>query len=167
MIGIYILATIFSQFSPPALFPSAYPFAPFVFEDVFEEGISGQTSEVELVVDQLNGVRVGTPVALDGEIIGSVKQIQGEKSKRAVKTTPRSFNLKLAFEVSGGLDLRSGAIGIITSPISRLTSAPQTVVELINPKEEEARPALKSGEKLRGFGSLSDFWASPSELSIL
>ena len=167
MIGIYVLVAIFYQFSPPSILPDFLPGLLPNFSFVSPQSSNSAVgSEIELVVDKLNGVRIGTPVVMDGAVVGSVASIQSE-GRHPKKAPPKFFNIKLNLENVAEGDLRSGAIGIVTSPISRLMNTPRTVVELINPKDGDSRPSLQSDEKLRGFGSLSDFWASPRTVDIL
>lgn len=165
MVGIYALITIFTQFWAPIALPITASL-PSISDDSSaissDEIPSDYTlSAVELAVQNLGGVQIGSPVVLSGDVIGSVSEIRKPRSQSG------TFRITLKLEDLGERDLRDGAIGIITSPISRLNVAPTTVVELVNPRDADQRDRLRDGCRLPGFSSLSEFWASPSRLSVL
>ena len=152
MIGIYLLVSIFVQLSPISNGISTAQFASFFSNDVTTDPV-----EFALAFDELNGLRVGTPVLLDGRQVGRVTAIKGEEKEDAAAT----FHVSVQVESRFGSSVRRGTIGLQAAPMSASRLKPETVVELLAmPGANGAM--LSGGETLTGFSSLEKFWSAKS-----
>ncbi|MCB0322801.1 MAG: hypothetical protein KDD69_04475 [Bdellovibrionales bacterium] len=152
MIGIYLLVTLFTQFSPQHLW-------------VVESG----PTEVSVEFEQLNGIKIGSPVLAEGQLIGNVSRISPIPFGRRGSATVTGITLKgpkdEAFVVSvkiaphhRGL-LRKGTVALIKSPLSTSRVAPEAVVELLLPVGH-SEPVLKDGASIVGYSSFEEFWSA-------
>ena len=147
MIGIYLLVSIFAQFSPTAGW-----FTPTTAVPTVSAAIS-----VTVSFDQLNGVKLGTPVLSDGRRIGAVTKIKGpiDSGSRAAAR----YQVEVSVTQSFGLSLHRGTVALQTAPMSVSRMKPVTVVELMFlPGENPAE--LARGEPIAGFSSLEKFWSA-------
>lgn len=149
MIGIYLLVSIFVQLSPLTTQMTTQIANGFGWNNPVEP------VELAIAFDELNGVRIGTPVVLDGRQVGRVTSIQ----------LPDEANpgYQVSVEVSSQLGgtLNSNTIGLQALPMSASRAKPEMVVELLSmPGTSGAKVA--GGEVLTGFSSLEKFWRGSS-----
>ncbi|MFN8390516.1 MAG: MlaD family protein [Bdellovibrionota bacterium] len=141
MLGIYLLVTIFAQFSPNFFWA-----APTASEPI----------EVNVSFDELNGVRVGTTVVADGHVVGTVSKIDF-KGEGNAKVKPYDVAVKITPQF--GLGFHQGTVALQASLMSVSRVHPEPVVELLYPPGESSA-LLASGGRIKGYSSLEQFWSS-------
>jgi len=162
MIAIYVLISLISQFAPTGVALTALDMTPDVLCVHF---------------DELNGIRVGSFVVVDGRVVGSVAHIlqakkQGERqclqamdSDQAVRksqvTSKDVFQVILELPRYSRAHLQQGTVALITSPLSMYHANPDTLVELLSPIKSE-KPALRNQATIAGYSSYLRFWSVPS-----
>lgn len=137
MIGIYLLVALVSFFSPSSI-PASFTSGP---------------SHVAVQFEKLNGVKVGAPVLVEGQLIGTVSEIS------SVDREPTGYVVLVKIEPAHRALIRQGTVGLITSPLSTQRVRPETVIEFLVPTSA-AKPLLRDGESIDGFSSLVEFWSS-------
>jgi hypothetical protein len=144
MIGMYLLVALISQLS-------VNPFLPI-------SDVSPFQCVVEL--EQPNGVRTGAPVLADGSVIGSVRYVMPASSAAVGQLHDGTAN-KLSVTLDIGQHYRElmkkGAVAVVSSSVTTISSEPQTVIELFSPPG--ASEQLGEGARIRGFTSFEQFWA--------
>lgn len=155
MIGIYLLVTIFTQLSP---------------QDFWLAPNNGPT-ELSVKFEKIPGIKVGTPVLAEGQLVGSVVKISSANSSaddnKEVKVTQvadnsvkssQAYRLQVKIAPRHRALLRKGTIALIASPLSTARVQPESVVELLIPIN--SAPVLKEGEAIKGFSSYEEFWSA-------
>ena len=149
MIGIYLLFSIITQFSP---------------QNIWALADSGP-AEVSVEFERLNGIKVGAPVLAEGQLIGTVSRISNLDPAAATTGIQTVASKSSAFEVSVKISprhrglLRQGTIALIKSPLSASRVHPETVVELLLPTNSN-RPVLQPGAHIAGYSSFEEFWSA-------
>ena len=150
MVGIYLLVAVFTQFSPSNL--NIFP------------ALSAGPSEVAVEFDELNGIRLGSAVIAEGQLIGVVSNISSVGSELSSENqpdlgnNPTSYQLTVRIAPSYRNLLRRGTVALIASPLSRTRVRPETVVEFMLPLPPQ--PILKNGESIVGYSSYREFWSA-------
>lgn len=152
MVGIYVLVALVSFFSPSTFYSPQVLAAPIQMGPAY----------LAVQFQQLNGVTVGSPVLVEGQLVGSVSQIVEveEKAKSA------AFTVQVNINPSHRSLMREGTVGLITSPLAGVRSKPETVIEFLVPSSHSGK-LLKEGSAVLGFSSLVEFWSSNSASYIL
>ena len=141
MIGIYLLVTIFSQFSPHSLYAS----------------LMGGPAAVNIDFEKIGSVRVGSPVLVRGELAGTVTSI----SDSSVGRSNHNISISVDIVPTHRTQLREGTVALITSPASKKSADPSiTAVELLVPSKDKESTLLDSGATIKGFASFEEFWSS-------
>ena len=154
MIGLYLLLTFMSQF---------------VVGDIVNTLNDTSSSQTQVVINfkELNGLRVGAPVTMKGEMVGTVLSIKGKQLAAAKDKKPTNKYLKassheITVSIKGNNSmLKEGLVALIASPLAIQETKAPSVVELLPPQEKTAKP-LVSG-KLNGFSSYKEFWMGGSK----
>ena len=148
MIGIYLLVTIFTQLSP---------------NDLIFASLNGP-AQVSVKFERIPGIKVGSPVLNEGQLIGTVMSINraatNRKENAAAKAGQKEqpCSLKVQIEPRHRSLLRKGTIALIASPLSNARVQTAPVVELLVPVINA--PALQEGEVIRGYASYEEFWSA-------
>ncbi len=132
MIAIYLLVTVFIQLSPYNLVAS----------------IGTAPEQVVVQLSEVHDLKVGSPVVLDGKLVGSIERI-------APKVAEPNYEVLLEINAISHAQLREGTVAIVTALVGQLQSA--TILELIVPDDSGHRP-LQPGTRLIGYPSFSDLW---------
>lgn len=148
MVGIYLLVTLLAQISSGAPWGvAAHPVAP--------------RTEVVVNVEKLNGVRVGAPVFVAGNKVGTVARVHVDATAPAAPAKREdnggAFALDLSISSEFRNMLKSGTVAVIAPTMTVSQSRPQVVVELFVPPNSGEQ--LKDGAKIRGYTSYEKFWA--------
>jgi hypothetical protein len=156
MLGIYLLVTIFAQFSPTIFSPDIFWSTPMLTQPL----------EVTVNFDELNDIRVGTPVLSDGHIVGSVSKISYPDTSYSDRTysnraTPDNDNFQVGVTITPptGLPFHQGIVALQTSLMSVTKSSPETVVELLFLPGADSH-TLQGGSSISGFSSMEKFWTA-------
>ncbi len=153
MLGIYLLVTLITQFSPHNLIASL--------------GVSEKVVTIEF--EKLNGLSVGSPVLFEGRAIGNVTKIdRGNCSLEPSLHEEESSNCfrvetKIIHNVNTAVNKET--IALITSPLMPDQSRRDSVVELI-PSEDQTS-SIEKDVHLVGFSSFLQFWTSERKLPSL
>lgn len=139
MIGIYLLVTIFTQFSPQNLWMVEAP------------------AEISVEFERLNGVQIGAPVLVDGQLIGSVSSIVNKESATQAGITSVSVQLKIA--PRHRTLVRRGTIALLKHPMSTSRVHAETVLELLLPNSPN-QPLLGQNDAIVGYSSFEEFWSA-------
>lgn len=147
MIGIYLLVSIFTQLCPTLQFAGSSLWAtPFSLAPA-------STLQVEVNFGELNGLKIGSPVLVDGRRAGKVASISQENEGEG------DYHVSLVIS-SGATDtIGSQSVALQAAPMSISRTKPETVVELVSLPGSKGDD-LKGGEHLSGFSSLEEFWTS-------
>lgn len=151
MIGVYIFVAILNHFSPHALLSYVYPAPTY--------------AALSVSFPKVDGVKVGTPVVVDGAQVGSVTDIRSESH---TTTDDAAYTVALRLDSRIRAELPHGTVGLITTLVHKAKPSTGAVIELVSPddlgiqerphaEKDDAQPLL-SNETLHGFSSLSDFW---------
>jgi hypothetical protein len=146
MLGICLLVTMFSQLSAQnLLFTPAKPV------------------QLNVSFPELNGVKIGSPVVLEGKTIGSVSRILD----RHARVRPARFNVEVRIDSLHSVSIRKGTIALIASHLTSGKGSKAPVVELIAPAgniERGVSSLLSDGAAILGFSSYEEFWKSPEQV---
>ena len=147
MIGIYLLVTIFSQLCPITQFASSSIWSvPTLLTSTPEESL-----EIQVAFDELNGLRIGSPVLVDGKRVGTVASISQPEEG--------AYEISLTITQGAAFTLGTESDALQTSPMSVSRLRPETVVELLSLPGDKGID-LNGGERLAGFSSLEKFWSA-------
>lgn len=111
---------------------------------------------LETSFSSVNGLVVGSPVTVRGELVGEVLKIENinkNKNKNQSKQ-PNSFNVQISLRDSGSVT--SSAIALIATPMNPTGVKQQAVVEILLPAAASKKQFLS--DKIRGFSSYKEFW---------
>ena len=151
MIGIYLLVTLFSQFSTQSL-TSAFT-------------NQSQTPQVVSVsFTEVKGIQVGAPVVAKGQLIGNVTRITPKrKSDVALDAKGNSksgFFVEVAVSPVFRAAIRRSTVALLANPLNS-SDKPKTVLEFLTPPSDDNSP-LTTDDKIQGFSSYEEFWSSAS-----
>jgi hypothetical protein len=138
MVGIYLIVTLFAQLAHAGS---------------FSLDTLGEPAEVAVDVNQLNGVKVGTPVFVAGNLVGNVSRV----APGAEKEGPSSYTLGLKISPKFRSQLRVGTIALIGSTLATSRVEPEVVVELFIPPHVSEQ--LPGGSRIVGYTSYEQFWS--------
>ena len=151
MIGIYLLVTLFSQFSTQSL-TSAF---------------TNQTQTPQVVsvsFTEVKGIQVGAPVVAKGQLIGNVTRITPKrKSDVALDAKGNSksgFFVEVAVSPVFRAAIRRSTVALLANPLNS-SDKPKTVLEFLTPPSDDNAP-LTTDDKIQGFSSYEEFWSSAS-----
>ncbi len=151
MIGIYLLVTLFSQFSTQSL-TSAF---------------TNQTQTPQVVsvsFTEVKGIQVGAPVVAKGQLIGNVTRITPKrKSDVALDAKGNSksgFFVEVAVSPVFRAAIRRSTVALLANPLNS-SDKPKTVLEFLTPPSDDNSP-LTTDDKIQGFSSYEEFWSSAS-----
>lgn len=129
--------------------------------------------------DQLNGIKVGTPVIAAGQAVGAVDEIlpgggHSSSPRDANRSSSRStlpakgghdyrgkHDYKVVVSINQSVDsnVKEGTVALIASPLSTQISFKESVIELLPSRDTNGRP-LKDGHSVTGYSSFEKFWAT-------
>ncbi len=142
MVGVYIFVAILNHFSPHAILSYVYPAPTYAV--------------LSVSFPKVDGLKVGTPVVVDGERVGSVTDIRNESGEAA-------YTVALRLDSRIKAELPQGTVGLITTLVHKAKSSSGAVVELVSPdgpNADDSQLASVNEDKLPGFSSLSEFWSN-------
>ena len=143
MLGIYLLVTLVTQLAPYNLYASLG---------------SAEPAAVSIDFVKLNGLRVGSPVLVEGRPAGSVSRIDVHACANGSADTS-CYRVEAKIVPREQHSLLKGTVALITSPLTPEHPRFETVVELLVPKRQVFAKIEKS-ECLVGYSSFAEFWAS-------
>ena len=132
------------------------------------------TSRLSVSFEKLNGIKVGAPVVVDGQLVGTVSKInqpgvnatddsklQKNDDKKAEETKSSKVNVELSISEEHRELVRKGTVALIAAPASttHAQKSRSSVVELIVPAATNV-PVAEEGENLLGFSSFEHFWSA-------
>lgn len=137
------------------------------FDYIRTAPVESPEQTIVISFDEVSGLIPGSPVVVNGQIAGKIERIAplADASSEEIKTVcskngncvqKAEPNYTVGIKLSGGhaADLRSGTIGIITSPSGR---DELSAVELLVP--ENSAP-INFEAPIAGFSSFEKFWNS-------
>ena len=144
MFGFYLFIAIFADLSRVGLKP----------QSVIAHSPVESKVNVSVTFNELNDIKVGTPVFAKGEVIGKVEKIEKTVSKnKQQKATVTKFNVALSLKNT----VSQSAIILQSTPASSQNIKPKTFLELLNLPSQSIK-TISEGQQLLGFSSYEDFW---------
>ncbi len=149
MLNLVFLLAFFTQLSPSNLagFSSLGP------------------TEFSVEFPKLNGIQVGAPVVLQGQLVGTVAGISSLAEGESVTGLSREVRDDGGYAITVRISpqhrglIRKGTVALIKSPLSAARVKPEVVVELLlSPKANS--PVLKAGDHIVGYSSFEEFWSA-------
>jgi hypothetical protein len=149
MLNLVFLLAFFTQLSPSNLagFSSLGP------------------AEFSVEFPKLNGIQVGAPVVLQGQLIGTVANISSLAEGESLTGLNKQMDDEAGYAIKVRITpqhrglIRKGTVALIKSPLSAARVKPEVVVEfLLSPKTNS--PVLKAGDHIVGYSSFEEFWSA-------
>ena len=169
MIEVYLLISLFSQFSPLAPVPTAVGYEAALMEVSAPAKTAVEvTAPFQIIVDfpEINGLRPGSPVLVEGNLVGRVKQISSKPPQRSRRQAGRSFEVALDLDSSFSARLALGTCALQALPMTDAKRHRLPVVELFVPAPElnsSKLALLRPGDRIQGFASYEEFWRAGSQ----
>ena len=176
MIGFYLLVSIFTQLSPYGVVGTSelatqQAKAHHGVNAHQNAAASNQIPSSQLIVDfpQINGLKPGSPVLVEGNLVGRVKRISSKQGARNQAKSPRSFEVALDLDSAVFQKLSLGTCALQAMPMTDAKETRKPVVELFVPKEIGKPSAnsklsmLRPGDRIPGYASYEEFWRSGTE----
>ena len=155
MIGIYLLVTLFSQFSTQSLTAAFTNQA---------QAAEQAPQVVSVSFTEVKGIQVGAPVVAKGQLIGNVTRITPKrKSDVALDAKGNSksgFFVEVAVSPVYRAAIRRSTVALLANPLNS-SDKPKTVLEFLTPPSDDNAP-LTTDDKIQGFSSYEEFWSSAS-----
>ena len=140
MSGIYLLLALFSQFSSANFLAS----------------VASAPAQVYISFDQANGLGVGAPVVVEGEVVGSVTNVSVPSEPQV---QPYKLNVEISVKPEHRERLKLGTVALAFSPLSSDKKKSDTVLELFVPRAN-GNTLLADGSLIRGYSSYEQFWSA-------
>lgn len=142
MSSIYLLFALFSQFSSANFLAS----------------VASAPAQVYISFDQANGIGVGAPVVVEGEVVGSVTNVSVPTEPQSA-AKPNSLNVQISVKPEHRERLKLGTVALAFSPLSSDKKKSDTVLELFVPRAGN-NTLLADGSQIRGYSSYEQFWSA-------
>lgn len=190
MIGFLLFVSIFAQLSPYGVVGHHQPTKPHQKPHSSETApgssntaahpqvASANKASSQLLVDfpQINGLKPGSPVLVEGNIVGRVKKISSKQPQKNQPRSRRSFEVALDLDSAIFEKLALGTCALQSLPMTDSKDSRKPVVELFVPRDTVAAPKasgsattptklsqLQPGDRIPGFASFEEFWRSGSQ----
>jgi len=140
---------------------------PVVANDVvgpFNQAINQNSANFSVIFPGLNGIKVGDPVVVEGQLVGTVGKIETILSNNNASNNIRGKNIAEKYLVDISIStafknlVKEGSVALITSPLSTVGAQPENVVELFLPRNNTT--ALAEGAKIVGYSSFEAYWSA-------
>lgn len=105
---------------------------------------------VSVSFDEINSLKIGSPVIVNGIVVGEVSKINKEESK-----SEKAINV----ELNVSANINSSTIALQSTPTLASKSKPEAIIELLSLPISSIK-AKKTAESIKGFSSFEKFWSA-------
>ncbi len=106
---------------------------------------------VSVSFDEINSLKIGSPVIVNGKVVGEVSKI----TKKTESTNKEAVNVELNISAS----VSSSTIALQSTPTLANKNKPEAIVELLS-LPISSITNQKTAEHLKGFSSFEKFWSA-------
>lgn len=105
---------------------------------------------VSVSFDEINSLKIGSPVIVNGIVVGEVSKINKENSK-----SEKAINV----ELNVSANINSSTIALQSTPTLASKSKPEAIIELLSLPISSIK-TKRTAESIKGFSSFEKFWSA-------